>query len=472
MKRTLYLKFLLGYVLFGILGFLIVSTLTSDLTLNYIEKQTIASLYRESNLLAGNYASNYYRGTMTLDDVKSHFKAVATYLDADIWVVGPDGKIMINSRPESAIDEVIQTFDISSFGTKYYQEGTFFDMFSEKMLTVFSPITIGYKVRGYVLLHKPTSEMTSYKDGLLNISYITLALIFLCAFIVLIMFTFTIYIPIRKMTRAAKDYSVGNFDTRIDIHSDDEMGYLAGSINYMATELSTLEEDQRKFIANVSHDFRSPLTSIKGYIEAIMDGTIPHDGQDKYLNIILFETERLNKLTQSMLELNKYGVRGSMMDISDFDINHTIKMVVQAFEGICKEKKISFELILTGQTCTVSADMSKIQQVLYNLIDNAIKFSHPESSITIETTEKNEKVFISVKDTGIGIPKDSIKKIWERFYKTDLSRGKDKRGTGLGLAIVKEIISSHNENINVISTEGVGTEFIFTLPIAQKENET
>lgn len=472
MKRTLYLKFLLGYVLFGILGFLIVSTLTSDLTLNYIEKQTIASLYRESNLLAGNYASNYYRGTMTLDDVESHFKAVATYLDADIWVVGPDGKIMINSRPESAIDEVIQTFDISSFGTKYYQEGTFFNMFSEKMLTVFSPITIGYKVRGYVLIHKPTSEMTSYKDGLLNISYITLALIFLCAFIVLIMFTFTIYIPIRKMTRAAKDYSVGNFDTRIDIHSDDEMGYLAGSINYMATELSTLEEDQRKFIANVSHDFRSPLTSIKGYIEAIMDGTIPHDGQDKYLNIILFETERLNKLTQSMLELNKYGVRGSMMDISDFDINHTIKMVVQAFEGICKEKKISFELILTGQTCTVSADMSKIQQVLYNLIDNAIKFSHPESSITIETTEKNEKVFISVKDTGIGIPKDSIKKIWERFYKTDLSRGKDKRGTGLGLAIVKEIISSHNENINVISTEGVGTEFIFTLPIAQKESET
>lgn len=172
-----------------------------------------------------------------------------------------------------------------------------------------------------------------------------------------------------------------------------------------------------------------------------------------------------------MLELNKFGIKGSMMDIADFDINHTIKMVVQSFEGICKQKKISFELILTGQTCFVSADMSKIQQVLYNLIDNSIKFSHSDSSITIETTEKNDKVFISVKDAGIGIPKDSIKKIWERFYKTDLSRGKDKRGTGLGLAIVKEIISSHNENINVISTEGVGTEFIFTLPMAQKENE-
>ena len=201
-----------------------------------------------------------------------------------------------------------------------------------------------------------------------------------------------------------------------------------------------------------------------------MDGTIPHEFQDKYLNIILFETERLNKLTQSMLELNKYGTKGSMMDISDFDINQTIKKVAQSFEGTCKDKKILFELILTGQTCIVSADMSKIQQVLYNLIDNAIKFSHPESSITIETTEKNDKVFVSVKDSGIGIPKDSINKIWERFYKTDLSRGKDKRGTGLGLAIVKEIISSHNENINVISTEGVGTEFIFTLPMARKEN--
>ena len=299
----------------------------------------------------------------------------------------------------------------------------------------------------------------------------TLSIIFLCAFVVLGLFTYTVYIPIRKITEAAKEYATGDFSKQINIHKNDEIGYLAASLNFMATELSTLEEDQRKFIANVSHDFRSPLTSIKGYIEAIMDGTIPYEMQDKYLNIILFETERLNKLTQGMLELNKYGKKGTMLDISRFDINNTIKMVVQSFEGTCTQKKISFELILTGQTLFVSADMSKIQQVLYNLIDNAIKFSHADSSITIETTEKNEKVFVSVKDTGIGIPKDSIKKIWERFYKTDLSRGKDKKGTGLGLAIVKEIISAHNENINVISTEGVGTEFIFTLPLAEEKNE-
>ena len=130
---------------------------------------------------------------------------------------------------------------------------------------------------------------------------------------------------------------------------------------------------------------------------------------------------------------------------------------------------MSIELILSGQNLYVTADMAKIQQVIYNLTDNAIKFSHPDSSITIETTEKNDKVFVSVKDSGIGIPSDSLKKVWERFYKTDLSRGKDKRGTGLGLAIVKEIIQAHDENINVISTEGVGTEFIFTLSLSKEQ---
>lgn len=157
-----------------------------------------------------------------------------------------------------------------------------------------------------------------------------------------------------------------------------------------------------------------------------------------------------------------------MLDISNFDMNYTIRMTIQTFEGACKAKHISFNLILTGEKLFISADMSKVQQVLYNLIDNAIKFSRSDSAITVETTEKNDKIFISVKDTGIGIPKDSIKKIWDRFYKTDLSRGKDKRGTGLGLAIVKEIINAHGENINCISTEGVGTEFIFTMPLAKK----
>ena len=223
------------------------------------------------------------------------------------------------------------------------------------------------------------------------------------------------------------------------------------------------ERALRQQIANVSHDFRSPLTSIKGYVEAIVDGTIPQELQGKYLNIILFETERLTDLTKDLLTLNEFDTKDLLLDKTNFNLHDTIKHTAASFEGTCTSKKISIELLFDPRIQNVFADRGKIQQVLYNLLDNAIKFSNLDSSIVLETTERNGKVFVSVKDSGIGIPKKSLTKVWERFYKSDLSRGKDKKGTGLGLAIVKEIIQAHGENINVISTEGVGTEFIFSL---------
>jgi signal transduction histidine kinase len=320
------------------------------------------------------------------------------------------------------------------------------------------------------MIHKTVSSITQNANGFMNIVFYTIEFVFLTALFLLLLFAHGFYRPLHRLTIVSESYAKGNFEPRTQIHRNDELGYLANTMDYMANELDTLEEDQRKFISNVSHDFRSPLTSIKGYIEAMLDGTIPPELQNKYLNIILFETERLTKLTQGILDLNRFGQhRGMMLDLTDFDINRMIKTTILTFEGTCSAKGLSFDLVLTGQKLYVHGDMSKIQQVLYNLIDNATKFSHNDASIKIETSIKNEKVLISVKDSGIGIPAESIKKIWDRFYKTDLSRGKDKRGTGLGLAIVKEIIQAHNEHINVISTEGVGTEFIFTLPLAKKE---
>lgn len=472
MKHTLYPKLLGGYLIYGLIGFLIIATFTYHITFDYLERRDAANLYRESALISSNYAENYFNRSTTLEELRLQLSTLSSYLSGTIWIVDTQGTILLNttSSNSSETTEKIADFDVTDFGNRYYQVGTFYDYFQSDMLSVFSPITVNYKVRGYVIIHKPTSNIVSFANSLITLSYQTLALLFVAAFVVLALFTYVVYIPIRKIAKGANEYASGNFTEKIDVHSNDEIGYLAASLNYMANELNTLEEDQRKFVSNVSHDFRSPLTSIKGYVEAMLDGTIPPELQEKYLNIILFETERLNKLTKSLLELNKFGSHGIMLDITDFDINATIKTTALTFEGSCTEKHIMFDLILSGENLYVSADMSKIQQVLYNLIDNAIKFSHANSVITIETTEKNEKVFVSVKDTGIGIPKDSIKKIWERFYKTDLSRGKDKKGTGLGLSIVKEIIQAHGENINCISTEGVGTEFIFTLPLAKEHD--
>ena len=203
----------------------------------------------------------------------------------------------------------------------------------------------------------------------------------------------------------------------------------------------------------------------------MLDGTIPMEMQEKYLNIVLAETERLNKLTRGLLTLNNYDDKKTYLEITNFDINSVIRNTAATFEVLCQKKQVRIELIFDAQSLIVTADMGKIQQVLYNLIDNAIKFSRPESAIYIETTEKHEKIYVSVKDTGEGIPKESIKKIWERFYKTDPSRGKDKKGTGLGLAITKEIIQAHGENINVVSTEGVGSEFTFSLTRAKTKKK-
>lgn len=192
---------------------------------------------------------------------------------------------------------------------------------------------------------------------------------------------------------------------------------------------------------------------------------------DKYLNIVLNETERLTKLTNSLLSLNNLNTKGMLLKRTDFDINSIIRSTAASFEGTCRKKTIAIEMVLTGEAMYVNADMEKIQQVLYNLLDNAIKFSHHDSVIRVETSVKKNKLFVSVKDTGIGIPKDDLKLIWDRFYKSDYSRGKDKKGTGLGLSIVKEIINCHGEHINVISTEGAGSEFIFSLLLADSNDD-
>ncbi len=464
MRGTVYTKFIIGYILFGLFSFLTIAILTSDWTFNHLAAERAQELYNEASLIANQYGSQYYNNQMTRSEVSIQLKAVDTFLNVQIWMVDTEGNIIINTRDSSLTTASIPDFDPASLGRSLYQIGNYYNMFTEEMISVSAPITSNFRTRGYIIIHSSIRSLKSARDALLNISYITLLVIFLLSLIFLLIFTVSIYLPLKKITAAANAYAAGDLKYKVNCHSNDEMGYLAATLNYMAHELNKSEEYQKNFIANVSHDFRSPLTSIKGYVEAMKDGTIPYEMQEKYLDIVIFETERLRKLTSSLLALNSYDSRAVLLDISSFDINQVIKNTLATFEGICSKKKISFVLTLDEKVKLVSADMGKIQQVLYNLIDNAIKFSHNNSSIKITVSERNGKVFVSVKDSGIGIPKESISKIWDRFYKTDLSRGKDKRGTGLGLSITKEIIQSHNENIDVISTEGVGTEFIFSLP--------
>lgn len=462
MTHSLYTKFVLGYLLFGLLGFITIATFSSHLTYQYLIDKKSDAMYDEANLLASTYSDIYQGKKITLATANPQLQAVATYLDVRAWVLDSKGTVVAETAPASHVGTLVPDFDPTAAGNHFYMTGNFFGMFDETTLSVLAPITGNFNTYGYVVLHIPLSKVQADQNRILNIVYLTSVILFLLSLIILLVFTQIVYVPLKRITAGAMEYADGNLDYSIRVQTNDEMGYLADTLNYMSSELNKMEEYQKSFIANVSHDFRSPLTSIKGYLEAILDGTIPPELHEKYLNIVISETKRLNKLTEGMLTLSSLDSKG-FLSRSNFDINRVIKDTAAAFEGLCNAKNIVLDLTFTNDVQMVCADLGKIQQVLYNLIDNAIKFSHDNSVIYIQTTVKYEKVFISVKDTGIGIPKNSIKKIWDRFYKSDTSRGKDKKGTGLGLSIVKEIIQAHGENIDVISTVGVGTEFIFTL---------
>ena len=470
MKNALYPKFTIAYLILGFLSFFVISFLGSTLIQRELTEQTGNALYREAVNIASYQADHYYTQQANLEDTYYNLCTLAEYQNAQIWMLDPDGNILLSTAEELDQEhpKKLEDFDPAALSGGYYTIGTFYRYFTEEHISVLAPVTLNMSTKGYIAVHMPLHEILSNRDEILKGVYLVFIIIFAFTLLILLVFNMVVYSPLKQITQGANEYASGNLKYKIPVHSDDEIGSLAMTLNYMSDELDRSGEFQRQFVSNVSHDFRSPLTSIKGYIEAILDGTIPPEMQSRYLNIVLMETERLNKLTQSLLTLNDLDMRGYLLDVTDFDINSVIRDTAATFGGTCLKRKITIQLKMTSEPLMASADMGTIQQVLYNLIDNAIKFSSDNSTITVETTERHGKIFVSVKDSGSGIPKDSLSKIWDRFYKLDSSRGKDRKGTGLGLSIVKEVINAHNQNINVISTEGVGTEFIFTLSKAKK----
>ena len=463
MTRSLYSKFILGYLIFGLLGFIAIATFSSKMTRDYLVQSKADALYDEANSIASSCSTMYQGKRLDSEEVSTQIRALSHYLRAEIWVVNRQGTVVMDSLGGSRVQSSINGFDPASIGNRSYTIGDYYGMFSGNVLSVSAPITGNYNTYGYVLIHLPISEINQSQNGILSILYITSAVLFGLSLIILLVFTQTVYLPLRKITVGANEYAAGNLDYRINVKTHDEMGYLSDTLNYMSDELNKMEEYQKNFIANVSHDFRSPLTSIKGYLEAILDGTIPAEMYEKYLSRVISETERLHKLTESMLTLNSLDAKG-YLSRTNFDINRVIKDTAASFEGTCESKNVSFDLTFSDDIQMVFADLGKIQQVMYNLIDNAIKFSHHDSTIYIQASGRYEKIFVSVKDTGIGIPKDSLKKIWERFYKTDLSRGKDKKGTGLGLSIVRDTVRQHGGAVTVRRRESEGTCFEVAFP--------
>ncbi|MBE5947160.1 MAG: cell wall metabolism sensor histidine kinase WalK [Lachnospiraceae bacterium] len=474
MKHSLFDKIFLGFLFLSIAVFAIVAIYSTYATRHALVADKTQVLTNEAALIGEQVIAGYHQGIYSIEETQKNLEYYSQSLDASIWVVDNKGIVIAFARVEGHPDDprniylVDKNFDITTSQTF---TGDFFGQFKDEVISVSIPITTNGEPNGMILIHTTVDQLKNLQGDIVQAIYIPFLVMLVVSFVLLGLISGKIMRPIKKINAVAEEYSKGNFETSIGITSDDEIGQLASTLEYMASELSKLDEYRKDFISNISHDFRSPLTSIKGYIEAILDGTIPEEKQGRYLNIILSESNRLSKLTNSLLELNNYDSYGLWLVTKDFDIVQLVKNAINTFEGKCIEKSISIYLNNHCETSYVHADKTKIQQVIYNLLDNAIKFTPEKKSIYVTLAEKNDKIFVSVKDEGAGIPKDSIKNIWVRFYKADTSRGKDKQGTGLGLAITKEIIKAHNENINVVSTEGVGSEFTFSLSKSAEDKE-
>ncbi len=275
--------------------------------------------------------------------------------------------------------------------------------------------------------------------------------------------------PLKKMSRAAKDFAQGRFDTRVTVIGNDEIAELANAFNNMAVSLSEFENMRRTFLGNVSHDLRTPMTTISGYIDGILDGTIPPEERDQYLQIVSDEVKRLSRLVSALLDISKMQAGETKFSPTVFDVAEMARRILISFEKQIDEKRLDVEFICDKHSMLAFADKDATHRVLYNICDNAVKFSRPGGKYRINIHAKDKTIYVSVYNEGVGIAEKDLPFIFDRFYKADKSRGLDKKGVGLGMYISRTIMEAQGEKISVASEYDKYCEFTITLR-ESKEN--
>lgn len=347
-------------------------------------------------------------------------------------------------------------------------KGDFYGLFSlTKMpwLTVAKVIKAGDRIIGAVYLNMPVPEIQRARVDLYRFYLISVLIATVISVIAAYLFSRRLTKPLKEISVAAAVISGGEFNRRINYKTDDEIGDLVKSFNSMVYGLEKLEESRRDFVANVSHELRTPMTSIHGFIEGIIDGTIPVEKHNYYLTIIRDEIMRLNRLANDLLDLAKIESGEIVLNFRIFDINELARMSIIKLEGFITAKNIEIQANFEEEKMLVRADKDAVERIFLNLIHNAIKFTPEYGIVSIKTQRSKEAAIISVQDSGPGIEETEKDLIFDRFYKSDKSRSGNKGGTGLGLAIVKNLVVLHRQKIWVESEADEGAAFYFTLEL-------
>lgn len=392
--------------------------------------------------------------------------------NASVWLVTSSGAVLILGRQEYTNEQLNdasvleQIYKVLS-GQEIRVQGMIPELGSE-IVTIGVPWTFkGQRVVGAVLLHISIRSLSvDYSDMVKNaLMAAALAMILGVALAYFISRRQTE--PLRKINHAVTRFAAGHLDERVDIRGDAELQQLGASLNQMAEDLKNLEESRRSFVASVSHELRSPLTCISGYVSGMLDGTVPEEERPRYLQVVLSEAARLTKLVNDLLELSKFESGKFPLAKTVFDVNELLRVELLKFEGRIDEKKLDVDVDFREEPCRVLADADRIRQVITNLIDNAVKFTSEGAKLALTTEAAGDTCYVRVFNEGAPIAKEDIPFLFERFYKADKAHTSG-MGTGLGLSIVKKILDQHGQTIKVSSGAG-GTTFTFTLECAKAE---
>lgn len=470
MKKSIVKKQMMLYLGTIAICVLILSMALSVIYTRHYMNEKRSELIIQGQKIAAAITKAYRTGS--LSNLSYELQVLEDYMSAGILMINDDGVVVMISPSFDenmigevmAYDELVEGVLDGNIVSIQAKQGWFFDT---PMLIVGYPLSVG-QMAG-IFMCRPTPELERSLGEMYALGLFSLFFVFLIAIGVSYMVSKRMTRPLTEMNRAAKVIADGNFEQRVAIESEDELGELASSFNHMAESLEQNDKKRRDFIANVSHDLRSPLTSMQGFLTAMLDGTVPPEKQEKYLRIVLQETCRLSRLTESIVELSRAQSSRILLDETDFNLNDLIRENIAVLEPQLNEKGVGIKAIYAEKETVVHGDRDKISRVIQNLLGNAVKFSYPEGMIEVETTlTDTKKVLVSIKDEGIGISPEDQKYIFDRFYKADATRNEDKQGSGIGLAIVREFIQAHGETITVKSEEGKGSTFVFSLKLAEE----
>ena len=458
-----------------LLSLLILGASFQMLVKDYLTETTVTGLKQDAQIIA-NLASSYsIDGSLTSREFLLNLDVASQISDADAVICNTDGRVILCSdaltgcehqglrlNPEYLEKVMKNGGDIAT--------GVIKGLYSDSRYVVSTPILSedGLGTTGIVIVSTPTKTTTQILTRISHIFLTASMFVVLISVLAVTVFARKETKPLRAMARAATAFGHGDLEARVKLENDysEEIEELAVAFNNMACSLQKSEYQRQEFVANVSHELKTPMTTISGYVDGILDGTIPESKRDHYLRIVSDETKRLSRLVRSMLDISQLQKEQGIPEEKKmhFDLEECAGQVLITFEKKINDKNINVDVNMPEHPVYTIANQDYITQVIYNLIDNAVKFCPEGKTLGLTIREGGNKAYVSISNEGDTIPPEELPLVFDRFHKLDKSRSQNRDGWGLGLYIVKTIVCSHNENISVTSRDGK-TEFTFTMPL-------